>query len=118
MIRFTEEHEWVDTRTFAVGITEFAASELGDIVFVELPEVGASVTAGEEIVVIDSAKAASGINAPYDGEIIEVNETLADAPESVNPDTAMDTWFIKVQPTDPDAASALMDEDTYRSMIG
>ncbi|MDO5681209.1 MAG: glycine cleavage system protein GcvH [Propionibacteriaceae bacterium] len=118
MIKFTEEHEWVDTETFAVGITDFAASELGDIVFIDLPDVGTSVTAGEEVVGIDSAKAVSGVNAPYDGEITEVNETLADAPESVNPDTAMETWFVKIQPTDPAAAAALMDEDAYRSMIG
>lgn len=118
MIKFTREHEWVDTETFAVGITDFAASELGDIVFIDLPEVGTTVTAGEEIVGIDSAKAVSGVNAPYDGEITEVNTTLADAPESVTPETAMQTWFIKVQPTDPAAANALLDEDAYRSMIG
>lgn len=118
MIRFTEEHEWVDTETFAVGITDYAASELGDIVFIDLPEAGTAVTAGEEIVGIDSAKAVSGVNAPFDGEVIEVNEALADAPESVTPDTAMETWFVKVQPTDPAAAAALMDEDAYRSMIG
>lgn len=118
MIKFTETHEWVDTETFAVGITDYAASELGDIVFIDLPEEGSTVTAGEEVVGIDSAKAVSGVNAPFDGEITEVNAALADAPESVNPDTAMETWFIKIQPTDPAASAALLDEDAYRSMIG
>lgn len=118
MIKFTEEHEWVDTETFAVGITDHAASELGDIVFIDLPEVGAAVTTGEEVVGIDSAKAVSGVNAPYDGEVTEVNESLADAPESVTPDSAMTTWFVKITPSDPAAADTLMDEDAYRSMIG
>lgn len=118
MLKFAETHEWVDTETFAVGITDYAASELGDIVFIDLPDVGTAVTAGEEVVGIDSAKAVSGVNAPFDGEIVEVNEALADAPESVTPESAMETWFIKVQPTDPAAVAALMDEEAYRSMIG
>ncbi|MHA7860810.1 glycine cleavage system protein GcvH [Tessaracoccus sp. Y36] len=118
MIKFTDEHEWVDTESFEVGITDHAASELGDIVFIDLPDAGTTVTAGEEIVGIDSAKAVSGINAPYDGEITEVNESLADSPESVTPHSAMQTWFIKIRPSDPAAAESLMDEDAYRSMIG
>ncbi|GAA4903502.1 glycine cleavage system protein GcvH [Tessaracoccus lubricantis] len=118
MIKFTEEHEWVDTETHAIGITSHAASELGDIVFIDLPDAGTSVTAGEEVVGIDSAKAVSGINAPFDGEVTEVNEALADAPETVTPDSAMETWFIKIRPADPAAAEGLMDEDAYRSMIG
>lgn len=119
MLKFTTEHEWLDPSgdDVAIGITDHAASELGDIVFVELPEVGASVSKGDEVVAIDSTKAASGITTPIDGVITAVNEELADAPESVNAD-AMGTWFFRIDPTDPAQLDELMDEAAYRAMIG
>ncbi|WP_226997136.1 glycine cleavage system protein GcvH [Tessaracoccus aquimaris] len=119
MLKFTTEHEWLDPsgEDVAVGITEHAASELGDIVFVELPEVGASVSKGDEVVAIDSTKAASGITAAIDGVITAVNEDLNDAPETINADP-MGTWVFRIDPTDPAQLDELMDEAAYREMIG
>ena len=118
-MKFTPDHEWLDDsgEDVAVGITDHAASELGDIVFVELPTVGDSVSKGDEVVAIDSTKAASGITAPIDGVITAINEELVDAPESVNAD-AMGTWFFRIDPTDPAQLDELMDEAAYRAMIG
>ncbi|AQP49261.1 glycine cleavage system protein H [Tessaracoccus aquimaris] len=118
-MKFTTEHEWLDPsgEDVAVGITEHAASELGDIVFVELPEVGASVSKGDEVVAIDSTKAASGITAAIDGVITAVNEDLNDAPETINADP-MGTWVFRIDPTDPAQLDELMDEAAYREMIG
>ncbi len=119
MLKFTTEHEWLDPSgdDVAVGITEHAASELGDIVFVELPEVGASVSKGDEVVAIDSTKAASGITAAIDGVITAVNEDLNDAPETINADP-MGTWVFRIDPTDPAQLDELMDQAAYREMIG
>ena len=101
-MKYTEEHEWLDQDgdIVTVGITSHAAEQLGDIVFVELPEVGAEVTKDDEIVVIESVKAASDILAPLDGEIVEVNEVLADTPSKVNEDPEGDGWFFKIKPSD------------------
>lgn len=119
MLKFTTDHEWLDPDgdDVAVGITDHAASELGDIVYIELPEVGASVSRGDEVVAIDSTKAASGIAAPVDGVITAVNEELNDAPETVNADP-MGTWFFRMDPTDPSQLDELMDETAYRATIG
>lgn len=119
MLKFTAEHEWLeyDGEEVAVGITDHAAAELGDIVYIELPEVGAEVSRGDEIVAIDSTKAASGINAPIDGTITAVNEALDGAPESVNADP-MGTWFFRMIPDDPSQLDELLDEDAYRATIG
>lgn len=119
MLKFTADHEWLDYdgEEVAVGITDHAASELGDIVYIELPEVGSEVSKGDEVVAIDSTKAASGINAPIDGVIAAVNEELNDAPEKVNADP-MTTWFFRITPDDASQLDDLMDEDAYRSQIG
>ncbi|SHJ62061.1 glycine cleavage system H protein [Tessaracoccus bendigoensis DSM 12906] len=119
MLKFTPDHEWLDPTgdDVAVGITEHAASELGDIVFIELPTVGDSVSKGDEVVAIDSTKAASGITAAIDGVITAVNETLVDAPESVNADP-MGTWFFRIDPTDPAQLDDLLDEAAYQALIG
>ena len=119
MLKFTTDHAGLDYdgENVAVGITDHAATELGDIVYIELPEVGATFAKGDEVVAIDSTKAASGINAPIDGEIVEVNEELNDAPEKVNADP-MGTWFFRMLPDDPDQLDELMDEDAYRKSIG
>ena len=119
-MKFTEEHEWLKTEgdVIVVGITEHAATQLGDIVFVELPEVGTEVTKDDEVVVIESVKAASDILAPLDGEIIEVNEALGDEPGKVNEDPMEDGWFFKIKPSDKSQMDDYMDEAAYKEMIG
>ncbi len=119
-MKFTEDHEWLslDGDIVTVGITEHAATALGDVVFVELPEVGTMVSKGDEIVVIESVKAASDITAPVDGEIIEVNEAIVDAPSKVNEDPLGDAWFFKVKVDDAGDYSAYLDEDAYADLIG
>jgi len=101
-----------------VGITEHAATQLGDLVFVELPEIGTRVAKGDEIVTIESVKAASDIAAPLDGEIVAVNDALADAPGLVNEDPTGAAWFFKIRVADPGALDAYMTEDDYRDHVG
>lgn len=119
MIKYTEDHEWLDIAdgVATVGITAHAAEQLGDIIFIELPEAGRQVSEGEEIVVIESVKAASDITAPLDGEILEVNESIVDDPAVVNAD-AEAAWFFKMRLADADAAEGLLDADAYEAMIG
>ena len=118
-MKFTEEHEWLrpEDDIVVVGITEHATEQLGDLVFVELPEAGATVVKDDEIVVIESVKAASDICAPLDGEIVEVNEALADNPALVNEDPLGNGWFFKIRPADPAQMDGHMDEAAYRAMI-
>lgn len=119
MTKYTPEHEWLDDSDgdVAVGITQHAADELGDIVFIELPEVGTEVTKGDEVVVIESVKAASEIATPIDGTITAVNSALLDDPASVNADAA-GSWFFRIQPTDDNALDGFLDEDAYNDLIG
>ncbi len=119
MMKFTEDHEWLqlDDDIVTVGITEHAAEQLGDIVFIELPEVGQEVATGDEVVTIESVKAASDIAAPLDGEIVEINEKIVENPSLVNED-AMNAWFFRMKPSDVTAMDELMDEDAYKDMIG
>ena len=119
-MKYTAEHEWLAERdgTVTVGITAHAAKELGDIVFIELPEPGRRFARGEEIVVIESVKAASGIEAPFDGEVVGTNAGIVSNPELVNEDPEDSAWFLQVKPSDPTALDAFMDEDAYRAMIG
>lgn len=119
MIKYTESHEWLtaDGTEVTVGITDFAAAELGDIVFIELPEVGARVEAGHEVVVIESVKAASEIMAPLSGTVSAVNEELVDNPGLVNED-AQGTWFFRMTITDEAELEGFLDEDAYRARIG
>jgi glycine cleavage system H protein len=118
-MKFTEEHEWLrpEDDIVVVGITEHAAEQLGDIVFVELPEEGTSVSKDDEVVVIESVKAASDILAPIDGEIVEVNETLVDAPARVNDDPMGEAWFFKIKPADPSQMDDYMSESEYKDFI-
>ena len=118
-MKFTEEHEWLrpEDDLIVVGITEHATTQLGDIVFVELPEVGTTVVKDDEIVVIESVKAASDILAPLDGEIVEINTALADNPALANDDAIGEGWFFKVKPSDPSQMDAYMDEAAYNAMI-
>ncbi len=119
-MKFTEEHEWlrVEDDVVVVGITEHAAEQLGDIVFIELPEVGIQVVKDDEVVVIESVKAASDILAPIDGEITEVNEILTDEPSKVNDDAAGDGWMFKIKASDPSQMDDYMDEAAYKKFVG
>ena len=101
-----------------VGITEHASEQLGDVVFVELPEAGSSVSKGDEIVVIESVKAASDILAPVEGEVVAVNEKLVDTPALVNEDPLGEAWFFKLKIDDLSALDDFMDEDEYAEFIG
>ncbi len=118
-MKFTEEHEWlrVEDDLVVVGITEHASTQLGDVVFVDLPEAGATVSKDDEIVVIESVKAASDILAPLDGEIVEVNEALADNPALVNEDAMGEAWFFKIRADDLSQMDDYMDEAAYKEMI-
>ncbi len=119
-MKYTEDHEWLLEKggIVTVGITAHAAEQLGDVVFVELPEVGKTVSKGDEVVVIESVKAASDILAPLDGEIVEVNEAVSAAPASVNEDPEGAAWFFKMKIADASALSGFMDEAAYKAMIG
>ena len=118
-MKFTEDHEWlrVEGDLVVVGITEHASTQLGDVVFVELPEVGTMVAAGDEIVVIESVKAASDIAAPLDGEIVEINEAIVDEPSKVNEDPLGDAWFFKMKIDDLSLLDRFMDEDEYKDLV-
>lgn len=119
-MKFTEEHEWlrVEGDIVVVGITSHAAEQLGDVVFVEMPEEGTEVTKDDEVCVIESVKAASDILAPIDGEIVEVNEPLVDEPGKVNEDPLGDAWFFKIKPADLSQMDDYMDEAAYNDFIG
>jgi glycine cleavage system H protein len=119
-MKYTEDHEWlrVEGDLVVVGITEHAATQLGDVVFVELPQVETLVAKGDEVVVIESVKAASDILAPIDGEIVEVNENLADNPSLVNDDPTGAAWFFKLRVDDLSVLDAFMSEDEYNDLIG
>ncbi len=118
-MKYTEEHEWlrVDGETIVVGITEHAVVQLGDLVFVELPEVGDEVSKGDEIVVIESVKAASDIMAPLDGQIVAINDSIVDEPELVNSDPLDKGWFFKMKVADVSVVDEYMDEAAYKAMI-
>ena len=119
-MKFTEEHEWlrVEDDLVVVGITSHAAEQLGDVVFVELPEAGTTVSKDDEVVVIESVKAASDILAPLDGEIVEVNTAIADNPGKVNDDPEGDAWFFKMKIEDMSDLDDYMDEAEYKDFIG
>lgn len=119
-MKFTEEHEWlrIEGDLIVVGITEHAAEQLGDVVFVELPEVETQVAKGDEVCVIESVKAASDILAPLDGEIVAVNDAIVDNPGLVNEDPLGEAWFFKMKIDDLSALDDLMDEDEYKDFIG
>ena len=119
-MKFTEEHEWLrlEDDLVVVGITDHASEQLGDVVFVELPDVGTTVTKDDEVAVIESVKAASDILAPLDGEIVEVNEAIVDTPNLVNDDPMGEAWFFKMKIEDLSALDQMMDEAAYKKLIG
>ena len=114
-MRFTKDHEWVrlDGDVATVGISKHAADALGDVVFVETPEAGKTVTQGDSFAVVESVKAASDVYAPVAGEVVEANAALASAPETVNADPQGDGWFAKIRVSDASQLDALMDQAAY-----
>ncbi|GHF30036.1 glycine cleavage system H protein [Kordiimonas sediminis] len=119
MIKYSEDHEWVsvDGDTATIGITDYAQNALGDIVFVELPEVGATFAKGDEVSVVESVKAASEVYAAVSGEVTEINEALEGEPALVNSAPTTDGWFFKVKLSDAGELDDLMGEDAYKSFI-
>ncbi|MEX2581518.1 MAG: glycine cleavage system protein GcvH [Verrucomicrobiales bacterium] len=119
-LHFTPSHEWVDPSNpdaVSMGISDHAQEELTDVVYLELPEVGRMVKKGEPIAVIESVKAANDIFAPVGGEIVEVNEALAEAPEPVNQDPYGDGWMVKIKLADPSEIDGLMNAESYREHL-
>ena len=117
---FTEDHEWisVENGVATIGITDYAQEQLGDIVFVELPEKGRKLAKGEAAVVVESVKAASDVYAPVDGEVADVNDKLSSEPALVNSAAAGDGWLWKMKLSDEGQLSGLMDEAAYKKLIG
>ena len=117
--KYTEDHEWVefDGETGVIGISDYAQEQLGDVVFVELPDVGKVLDQRDEAAVIESVKAAAEGYTPVSGEVIEVNEELNNDPSLVNSDAHGEGWFAKLQLTDPTELDALMDEATYKTFV-
>ena len=118
-LKYSKEHEWVrqDGRRVVVGITDFAQSQLGDIVFVELPAVGAAITAGKRFSVVESVKAVSDIFAPINGIVVEINEALNDTPEKVNQDPYGDGWIAVVEVAEGTSFDDLMDSEAYAAQV-
>jgi glycine cleavage system H protein len=117
---YTDEHEWArveDDGSVTVGITDHAQDALGDVVYVEVPEVGASFEAGEDFGVVESVKTVSDLYAPVSGEIVAVNEELEDAPEMVNEEPYGGGWVVRIEPADDDELDALMDVEAYREFL-
>ena len=116
-VKFTKDHEWIlleDDGIGVIGITDYAQDQLGELVYVELPEIDTELSGGSDAVVIESVKAAGEVKAPVSGTVVAVNEALADEPEKVNNDPMGDGWFIKMKITDTSELDDLMDEDAYK----
>ncbi|MEE4246150.1 MAG: glycine cleavage system protein GcvH [Kangiellaceae bacterium] len=119
-LRYAASHEWArleDDGSIVVGITDHAQELLGDVVYVELPEVDADIGAGDEVAVVESVKAASDIYAPVSGTVVEVNENLEDAPETVNSDSYGDGWMFKIMPSNDTDFADMLDSDAYAESI-
>ncbi len=118
-VKYTNDHEWVrfDDTGATIGISDHAAEQLGDVVFVELPEVGKVFAKGDDMAVVESVKAASDIYAPIAGEVIEINQAIVDDPSGVNADPTGAAWFVKLKPTNPADAEELMDEAAYKAFL-
>ncbi|MBL4875251.1 MAG: glycine cleavage system protein GcvH [Cohaesibacteraceae bacterium] len=116
---YSEDHEWITVEgdTATVGITDFAQSQLGDVVFVELPDTGKDVAKGDEAAVVESVKAASEIYAPLSGSIVAINDVLADEPGKVNEDAEGIAWFFKIKMTDTSELDGMMDAAAYKAHV-
>ncbi|VFU07472.1 glycine cleavage system protein GcvH [Methylocella tundrae] len=117
--RYTKDHEYirVDGGAAVVGITDYAQSQLGDVVFVELPTIGKTVAKGDEAAVVESVKAASGVNAPVSGEVVEINQELEESPALVNEDPTGKGWFLKLKLADAAELDQLLDEEAYEAFV-
>ena len=118
--RFTDEHEWLRTEedgTITVGITTYAQQQLGDVVFVELPQLDQTISPGDEAAMVESVKATGEISVPLAGTVVEINEKLADAPELVNTDPQGEGWFFRFEPEDTSELENLMDEHAYEEYV-
>lgn len=118
-LKYTEEHEWVslEENIATIGISDFAQSQLGDVVFVELPEIGDELEAGKPFGVVESVKAVSDLYAPLSGEVIEINEELNDSPELINTSAYEDGWIVKLRLSNPEEVDELLDADAYEELI-
>jgi len=118
-LRYTSDHEWVRSEDgkIRIGITDYAQDALGDVVFVQLPEPGATVGAGQSFSEIESTKSVSDIYAPVDGTVVEVNGELSDAPQRLNEDPYGEGWLCVIEPSDPATVAALLDAEAYRKLI-
>jgi glycine cleavage system H protein len=118
-LKYTEEHEWLDGKaatTVRVGITDYAQQQLGDVVFVELPEIGRTVGAGDAVGEVESTKSVSELHAPVAGTVTARNDKLADEPEAINADPYGAGWLVEIEPTDPAAVGGLLTADAYRAL--
>lgn len=118
-MKYTDDHEWArqENDLVVVGITDFAQQQLGEVVFVELPDIDREVDQGEETAVVESVKAAGEVKSPIAGTVVEINEILADNPEKVNEAPTGEGWFYKLRPSDSSQLEALLDESSYQSLI-
>lgn len=119
-LKYTEDHEWikVEGNTGTIGVTEYAQGELGDVVFVDIPEDLDEITKGDSFGTIEAVKTVSDLFAPCDGKVIEVNTALADDPQKVNSDPYGEGWLVKIELSDPSQLDALLDAESYKSQIG
>ena len=117
--RFTKDHEWIrlEGDIAVIGITDYAQEQLGDVVYVELPEIGRNVEQGKEAAVVESAKAASEVYAPVSGEVVAVNDAIVGDPAQVNADAMGEGWFIKIRLSDPQELDSLMDQAAYDAFV-
>ncbi len=115
-VKFSKDHEWVkaDGDIYIIGVSAHAAEQLGDVVFVELPEPGKTVAKGDDMAVVESVKAASDVYAPISGEIVEANQAIVDEPAKVNEDPQGAAWFVKIKASNPSELDELMDEAAYK----
>jgi glycine cleavage system H protein len=119
-LKYSKSHEWVrinDDGTVTIGVTEHAQELMGDMVYVELPEAGASLNQGEDCAVVESVKAASDVYAPIGGEVVEINDALADAPETINTDPYGEGWIYRMTPADSGELDDLMDANAYEELV-
>ncbi len=118
-LRYTREHEWARRKgkNVVVGITEYAQDQLGDVVYLELPDVGDPVKKGDSFGVVESTKAVSELFAPVSGKVVEVNDPLADAPETVNEDPYEEGWMVVIEPSDPAELEELLDAKAYQAFV-
>jgi glycine cleavage system H protein len=118
-VRYTRDHEYIrlEDEGAVVGITDYAQAQLGDVVFVELPALGKRLSQGAEAAVVESVKAASGVNAPASGEVLEINHALEESPALVNEDPGGKGWFLKLKLSNPSELEALMDEEAYQAYV-